>query len=191
MHKFLFGLLAVTLATTTASAVTILPPSKAKGVKGEFVTAYNSCLVPSQTTNPPVTLPACTAVQSDTTCTWGSKGAGKYGASVSKTDIKVSASLSGLACADSTLLTATSDADVTTTDCTVDPACTATIDNFPIGACIVALGKCSIKTTVETFIGLGTNVFKEGQVLNIALGETAIFRGGTKTFVGGVRVGPK
>lgn len=190
MRRIVFGLMGVALSATLASA--IVPPAKAKSIKGELVTAYDPCFInpQSETTNPPVVLAACPATEQDSTCQFGSKGAGKYGAGVSKTDVKLSASLGGLVGCDGSTLTAVSDAVVTTTDCTVSGTCTAIIDDFPVGSCVVALGKCSIKTTVETFLNLGTQVFKDGQTVTLELGATCVKRGAITSFCGGIRIGP-
>jgi hypothetical protein len=192
MRRIVIGLLGVAVTASMASAVVVVP-AKAKGIKGEIVTAYTPCNgTENQLTNPPVQLPACPAAPQDAVCQFGSKGAGKYGATTSKTDVKISASLAGLnAGCEGATLTAVSDTLVTTDDCTVDPECTAIVDDFAVGGCTVALGKCAIKTTVETFVGVGTQIFKEGKTINLELGPTCYKRGAITTFCGGIRVGPK
>lgn len=186
MRKVLV-LMGVALLATSASAQ--LVPSKAKGIKGEFVTAYQQCTSPSTTTNG-TAIPACTAVISNNACYFGSKGAGKFGATVSKTDVKVGASLGGLAgTCEGVTLTAVTKARATSNNCVAPGICT-TIDlpGFPTGTCVVALGKCSIKTTVEGFTGL--DVFPDGTVSNVEIQGVEIWQGSTPTFAMGIKIGP-
>ncbi|MCW5893912.1 MAG: hypothetical protein KIT14_25695 [bacterium] len=167
-------------------------PAKAKGLKGELVKAFDDCTSPTTFTNPPVALPACSVVTPDPMCNFGSKGAGKFSAGVSKTDIKVGATLSGLTGCDGETLTIGANSRVTTTDCQSGGDCTVVdLVGFPIGSCVVTAGKCSVKTTVEGAIGLGTNVFKEGQVVSIEILGADVLRAGLRTFSMGLRIGPK
>jgi hypothetical protein len=186
MRKVLV-LMGVALLATSASAQPVAP-SKAKGLKGEFVTSYQQCTSPTTQTNG-TALQACTAAISNPTCVFGSKGAGKFGATVSKTDVKVGASLGGLTCPDGTVLTAVTKARATSNNCVAPGNCT-TVDlpGFPTGTCTVSLGKCSIKTTVETFLPI--DVFPDGTVSNIEIQGVEIWQGTTPTFSMGIKVGP-
>lgn len=196
-HK-LFGALAgviggMCLLATPVQAQSFNVPSKAKTLKGELVKAFDACTAPTDSTNPPVALPACSVVTTDPTCNFGSKGSGKFSAAVSKTDVKISASLAGLdAGCEAETLTAGANARVTTTDCLSGGDCTVVdLIGFPVGSCVVAGGKCKIKTTVEGAIGLGTNVFKEGEVVSIEILGVDVLRAGTRTFSTGLKIGPK
>ncbi|MCW5893115.1 MAG: hypothetical protein KIT14_21580 [bacterium] len=168
-------------------------PSKAKTLKGELVKAFDACTTPTDSTNPPVALPACSVSTPDTVCNFGSKGSGKFSTAVSKTDVKVSATLGGLdAGCEGQTLTAGANARVTTTDCQSGDDCTVVdLVGFPVGDCVVAKGKCKIKTTVEGAIGLGTNVFKDGEVVSIEILGVDVLRAGMRTFSSGLRIGPK
>src|SRR5262245_33351538 len=120
------GLIAIFSCLIAVPATAVDVPLKAKQVKGEFVTAYDPCILnaQNQTTNPPVVLAACPATRSDSVCGFGPKGSGKYSGQVSGSDIKVKAALKGLAGCDGAALVMVQDAVVTTTDCTVDASCT-------------------------------------------------------------------
>jgi len=196
MKKIMIAALGVAVTAGMASAA-VNAPLKAKTTKGEFVTAYNDCNSPTNdSTNSPLVLPGCgPAALSNSACTFGSKGSGKYAAAVSKTDIKVSGVLAGLICPDGTVLDFLADAKVTTTDCQINPDCTLLyLSDFPTGSGTVNLGKASVKTTTETAIGLGTQVFKEGEVIEIDLGSIDVLANTPtpgKAFASGIKVGPK
>jgi hypothetical protein len=180
------------LIASSAFAQSFNVPSKAKGLKGELVKAFDACTAPTDFTNPPVALPACPVSVPDPVCNFSSKGAGKFSAGVSKTDIKIGATLTGLSGCDGELLTIGANSRVTTTDCQVGDSCTVVdLIGFPIGSCSVAAGKCSVKTTVEGAIGLGTDVFKEGQVVTIEILGADVLRAGLRTFSMGLKIGPK
>jgi hypothetical protein len=192
MRKVVLGFVGVALIASSAMAQSFNVPSKAKGLKGELVKAFDACTAPTTFTNPPVALPACSVVTPDTTCNFGSKGAGKFSTGVSKTDVKIGATLSGLQGCDGAVLTAGANARVTTTDCQVGDSCTVVdLIGFPVGSCTVTAGKCSIKTTVEGAIGLGTDVFKDGQVVSIEILGVDVLRAGLRTFSSGLKIGPK
>src|SRR2546425_1818632 len=73
-------------------------PSKAAGIKGVLVTAYNVCTSPNDTTTGALPLPAChPAVRSDPNCSFDVKGKGQFSAKVKAPDITVAAKLQGLA----------------------------------------------------------------------------------------------
>lgn len=195
MRKVVTAILGVVLVAGVASAQSFNVPSKAKGLKGEMVKAFDQCTtgtIGPNSSNPPIVLPGCTAVVSDPGCGFGSKGAGKFSTGVSKTDIKVGVGLSGLdsGCEGETLF-ATADARVTTTDSTSGASTLSDLQGFPVGSCTVVGGKCSVKTTVETFLGVGTEVFKDGQVVSIEIYGVDMRRGGLRTFTNGLRIGPK
>jgi len=170
-------------------------PVKASDLKGQLVNAYDDCLTPSTSTNPPVPLPACTATLSDTQCSFTNKGKGAFATKVKKGDIEVKAKLSGLngACAGQTL-TFTSDAVVTTSDCVAAGDCTTTpIVGFPVGTCLVAasgtVSKCSAKTTVEGFLGLG-EVFKAGERYSIEISGVNVVNGANRAHTMGLIIHP-
>ncbi len=197
MKKIISGVVVagVGIALCASSAMALLVtgdvPSKAKGIKGEFVTGYEPCSTPTQSSNPPIVLPGCSPVRSDTVCEFGSKGTGKFGASVSKTDVKISASLKGLSCAAGTVLTMGTTTNVTTEDCTAGDCTLIVPANFPIGTCTVdTKGGCSVKGTVEGFLG-DTTVFKDGKIVNIEIQAINVLRGAARPFSAGVRIGPK
>jgi hypothetical protein len=74
----------------------------------------------------------------------------------------------------------------------VGDSCTVVdLIGFPVGSCTVTAGKCSIKTTVEGAIGLGTDVFKDGQVVSIEILGVDVLRAGLRTFSSGLKIGPK
>jgi len=194
MKKIMIAALGVAFVAGAASAQ-VNPPAKAKTLKGEFVTSYNECATTAinDSSNAPLQLPACgPAVLTTPGCKFGSKGSGKFAAAVSKTDIKVSGKLADLICPDNTVLAFVADARTTTTDCQTAPDCTlADLTDFPTGSATVLAGKASVKTTTETAIGLGTQVFKEGETVEIGLGNIEVLAGTTKVFISGVKVGPK
>jgi hypothetical protein len=194
MRKVVTAILGVVLVAGSAMGQSFNVPSKAKGLKGEMVKAFDQCTTPTpaNSSNPPVVLPGCSAVVSDPVCLFGSKGAGKFSTGVSKTDIKVGVTLSGLSAGcEGEALSATADARVTTTDSSTGASTLTDLSGFPVGSCTVVGGKCSVKTTVETFLGVGTNVFKDGQVVSIEIFAVDMRRGGLRTFTNGLRIGPK
>lgn len=197
MKKFVIAALGVAFVAGTASAQQIVAgePLKAKTIKGEFVAAYAECTTTAidDSSNAPLALPACgPAALSAPGCTFGSKGSGKFAAAVSKTDIKVSGAFAGLNCPDNTVLTTRADARTTTSDCQTNVDCTLLdLDGFPTGSTTVLAGKAKIKTTTETAIGLGTQVFKEGESVQIDLGDIEVLAGTLRAFGSGLKVGPK
>ncbi len=193
MRKVILGFAVVALTASSAMALLTTGdvPSKAKGLKGEFVTGYEPCSTPNQSSFPPIVLPGCTPVRSDSVCEFGSKGAGKFGATVSKTDVKLSASFSGLSCTAGTILTVGTTTNVTTEDCTAGDCTLIVPANFPIGTCTVdTKGGCKISGTVEGFLG-NTTVFKDGKIVNIEIQAINVLRGANRPFAAGVRIGPK
>ena len=187
-------LAACCLGVTSGSGLAqVATPFKAKGVKGEFVTAYAPCVAPSLTTNPPLALPACPLVRRNPTCGFGPKGKGKYSVKLFGTDLKVGASLSGVAgCIPNPPqdLRLVMSYRFTTTDCTGGD-CSSGISELPIGTCTLVDGKCVIKTTVETAFG-ATDLFKDGNTYNLELGEVCVVEGATgqTAFCGGIVIGP-
>lgn len=196
MKKIMIAALGVAFVGGTASAQIVTgEPLKAKVFAGEFVAAYAECATTAvdDSSNAPLALPACGPAALVTPgCTFGSKGSGKFKAAVSKTDIKVTGSLGGLVCPDGTVLTTRADARTTTSDCQTNADCTLLdLDGFPTGSTTVLAGKAKFKTTTETAIGLGTQVFKEGESVQIDLGDVEILAGTTRAFASGLKVGPK
>jgi hypothetical protein len=176
----------VTILAASAAAQ-VATPLKAKGIKGEFVTAYQPCETPSMTAESPLAYPACPLVRNDPICGFGPTGKGKYALKVSGSDLKISASLSGLeGCGPSLILVA--DLRITLTDCT-GPDCTIVpLEDFPLGPCTVSDGKCKIATTFEDFL-LVEDIFSDGETYNIEFGEVCFEAGGFKPFCGGIVIG--
>ena len=167
-------------------------PIKGASLKGVFLTAYAPCVATNDTLTSSAPLGAChPAVRSNPACGFGAKGTGKFSASVKPPDIALAVSLSGLdaGCEGKTLGLAVELRGLTTDGCqSGDPGgCTVPDLVFPVfgATCVVAAGKCSIKTTVNTGLP-GTLV--NGNHAGITVGTIDIVEGATPTFRGGVLV---
>jgi hypothetical protein len=216
----IMGVAALAMVASTASAQILTGPPKAKGIKGELVNAYTHCdgspgHVPGSNgvTNPPISLPACTAELGDTDCFLdAAKGKGKWQASVVQKglkgiptldvlarDVAIKASIGGLngACIGETLTVASSNS-VTTDDCAAGDCTVIELSGFPVGQCVVSnaggLGKCGVKGTVEGFVDTqspGNNdVFKVGKRYSIAILGTKVLHGANTALEGGVILQP-
>jgi len=94
MRSIAFGIL--TLVTMAAAQLVPDAPRRATQVRGEFVNAYEPCVTPNTATNPPVPIPACTAVLSSPACAFTRRGRGMLGSKVRENDIELKVRLSGL-----------------------------------------------------------------------------------------------
>ncbi len=125
-----------------------ITPDKAKAIKAELTQGYLQCTAPDTTTAGG--LPACAEQEEiDPACVFAG-GDGKLSATISKSDIKVAASLKGLACEGQTLA-AYFNIRTTSDDCpTAGGHCTAEDQEITVGSCVVTDGKCKIKVTVPS-----------------------------------------
>lgn len=142
-------------------------PLKAKKIKVDLATKFNTCTVPNDQTNGVPPLPAChppvltTNTSGTHSVTFGPKGAASIQAAVATGDIKIgvkSADIqdNGVTIADGQQLGLHIDSAVSTSDncMSADPAGCTTIDlgalfnNTFKTTCL--LGKCTLKTSVNT-----------------------------------------
>jgi hypothetical protein len=174
-----------------ASAFAVDLPSKAKQLKGAFVTAYDACSAPTTFMNQPFALTACTPVRTNPLCGFGPSGTGKYSAKVNGSDVAVNASWTGLdiGCEGTTLYLVT-DLRVTTSDCAGGDCTMIDLSPFNLGQCTVSLGRCTIKSTLESFIGYGPEVFKAGQTYSVEMGNICAYSliGSANAFCSGVKI---
>ncbi|HXJ35972.1 MAG TPA: hypothetical protein VMS22_18220 [Candidatus Eisenbacteria bacterium] len=130
-------------------------PTKAKQLKSSLVQNYAPCLAPDTATNGGT--PACGGEPDpvDTQCTFASKSQGSLTVAISKTDLKVKASLKGLSPAcDGETLTIALGVRTTTDDCP-GGHCTVIDQEVTGGTCTVAGGKCSISTAIPSGYSAG------------------------------------
>jgi hypothetical protein len=186
-------------------------PRRAVSLKAELLTAYENCAFPGEgfSTDPPgLVLPACEPVRSDPVCNFvqgpefGNQGSGKILAKVLANettgiddDIEIKVKLRNLAagCIGETL-TAVASPNATADDCSASPepgdSCTAAADileNLPVGICVVTPGgRCTIKTTVNTFAG--GPVIEPGNRLQLEVRDLRIKRGSLTTFTPGLLI---
>ena len=169
-------------------------PKKAASIKGELLTAYEACTAPNDTINgSALALPAChPAVRSDPTCGFvAGIGSGKFSAKAKAGDIFLTASLSGLdAACNGETLQVTADLRVTGDNCvSADPdGCTVSeLTNFPVPGvtCVVAAGKCTIKTSVNTAL---PGLLASGTHRGIGLGAISLSHGAARAFQGGLLI---
>jgi hypothetical protein len=175
MSKTAIGLAAlIGVLVASAASAGHNEPKKATLINSKLVTNYNSCTAPNDTTTGALPLPAChPAVRNDTVCGFDpTKGSGFLKAIVvgsatgGTQDIKVIGTLTGLdAGCEGETLCALASIRATGDNCaSADPGGCTTLEgltqNFPlfgggnVGCCTVASGKCQIKTTVETALGI-------------------------------------
>lgn len=180
---------ALALAFTSVasrSQAQLVEPAHAKRINVSFVTAYEDCVTPNDSSTGAFVLPACSpATPIDSTCQFGPRGLGSGRASVLETqipanqDIRIYGYLRGLSdgCEGETLcIEATMAVTLPSTGCVSgDPAgCTMQeLVNFPLGCATVNNGRARLGTTVNaTFPG---NPIINGQMA-IALRELKISR---------------
>lgn len=174
-----------------AAAFAIDLPVKAKQAKGEFVTAYDECSASTTFTNPPFALPGCIPVRTNPLCGFGPSGTGKYSAKVKASDIAAQASWNGLdAGCEGTTLYLVADIRMTTSDCSGGDCTMIDLPAFSLGQCTVTLGRCTIKSTLEKFEGIGTSMLKDGQTYSIALDKICAYSlvGSANAFCAGLKV---
>jgi len=147
--KGLIGLSLVACLVAAARCDAHSFPANAKSLKSSLVQAYPPCTVPDTATSGG--RPACLAtVEVDPDCVFGSKGAGTLNATISKTSVKLKATLKGLdfSCEGKTL--SPSLTVRTTTDDCPDDHCTVSDYELTGGSCTVKKGKCSVTTSIPT-----------------------------------------
>ena len=154
-----------------------ITPEKAKAIKAELTQGYVQCTAPDTVTS--AGLPACAEqAEIDPACVFAG-GSGKLSATISKSDIKVSANLKGLDCEGETLQ-AYFDIRTTSDDCpTAGGHCTAQDAQLIAGSCVVADGKCKIKATVPSGYTAGAGA--ASQILGCG-----VEHGSLKTFSCGI-----
>ncbi|HEY3095867.1 MAG TPA: hypothetical protein VGK05_03430 [Acidimicrobiia bacterium] len=167
-------------------------PSKAAGLKGVLVTAYNACTSPNDTTTGALPLPAChPAVRSDPNCSFDVKGKGQFSAKVKAPDVLVAAKLQGLAanCEGKTLQLAAT-VRTTTDGCTSGDANGCTVQENPFttdfaipgATCTVTGGKCAIKSSVNSAAAILTG----GNHTGLQIFAITILDGSAKAFQSGL-----
>ncbi len=199
MRKLILGVIGAAFAfamTAGVASATHNVPKDAKQQKGEFVKAYNQCVVPNDFTSNG--FPACTGVvASDPKCTFSTKGKGKYLAKYNALgpdkllgtsddgDADIQATIVGLVGCNAQVLTIVADVRATTDDCTAGAVCTVVdLPNFVIAPCTVdSVGNCKIKTTVNLsaagpILLPGKNVSIEVRGVSMNNGPNRLLRGG-------------
>jgi hypothetical protein len=190
MRTVILALIATMAWVGVAGASAGGEPHKAGKVQLALVRSYATCGAANDTTTGNLSLPAChPSVPTDSTCAFDPlKGAGSVSASVSGTpDIKIGVKMGGLSggCEGETLCL-DADIQVTTDACTsADPlGCTSQTFDFgpilqgiPSMCCTVLLGKCQIKTTVNTGSPpLGPGTIVSGQKMSLKIGNCGVRR---------------
>ncbi len=178
---------AVALCGLAGSAqAQLVEPAHAKRLNISFVTAYEDCVTPNDSSTGAFVLPACSpATPIDSTCQFGPHGLGTGRAAVIETqipanqDIRINGYLRGLAdgCEGETLcIEATMAVTLPSTGCVSgDPAgCTMQeLVNFPLGCATVKNGRARLGTTINA-------LFPGNQIVNgqmaIALREAKVTR---------------
>jgi hypothetical protein len=177
------------LVGTTAFAVVV--PSKAKQIKGEFVTAYNACSAPTTFMHPPFSMSACTPVRTNALCGFGPGGAGRYSLKIKGSDIAIRASWTGLdvGCEGTNLYIVAEPFRMTTSDCDGGDCTLLELSPFTLGYCTVALGRCTIKSTLEDY-GYGSQAFKAGQTYSAEFGRLCAYSliGSANAFCSGLKI---
>ena len=168
----------------------VVTPLKAKAMKGELVTAYEPCTAPNTFNPSSIFTLACTPpVRSNPTCGFGPNGKGKYSIKLFGSDLKVTASLTGLAgCLPNGSfhdLALAANFRITTTACAAD--CTTANAAVFVGGCELVDGKCTIKSTLETTHL--ANALLDGETYNIELGDICVHETiNGKAFCNGIKV---
>ena len=124
-------------------------PAKAASLKASLVQGYPECAAPNVTTSGG--RPACLATtELDPGCVFGSKGVGSLAATISRTNVKLSAKLKGIdpLCEGATL-TPSLTVRTTTDDCAEDH-CTVMDYQLTGASCVVRKGKCSASASIPT-----------------------------------------
>jgi hypothetical protein len=171
-------------------------PVKAKSMKGEFVTAHAPCAAPTTVMSPSIlAVPACAPVPADPYCRFGPGGSGKFGLTVTGTDIRTKVSMVGLSCPVFIVLHLVATLRVTTGDCATGECTSVTLPDFALGYCAVdATGKCRTASTVETYVGQGSGLFPEGPITSVEIETVSLVdndNGAVHAFTAGLRLGPR
>jgi hypothetical protein len=129
-------------------------PATAKSMTASLVQAYPQCTTPDTATS--AGRPACLDTsEEDPGCLFGSRGIGTLKATITKTNVKLTATLKGLdiSCESKTLMPALT-VRTTTDDCPQEH-CTVADYDLTGGLCVVRHGKCSITTSIPTLYPTG------------------------------------
>jgi hypothetical protein len=124
-------------------------PVKAKTLRADLVQGYPQCTSPNAQTS--AGRPACLESEElDPSCLFGDRGAGMLAATISKSNIKLRASVKGLdpGCEGKTLIAALT-VRATTDDCPMEH-CTVVDYDVTGGSCTVRKGKCTLSASVPT-----------------------------------------
>jgi len=163
-------------------------PKKANKYQSTAVNGWDDCTAANQLTAGGTPLPACPASDSSgAICNFNDKGSAKFAAKA-KDDVTVQVKAGGLDNCEGETLNAVATIQATTNSCTVSSRCTTvTIADFAIpgATCLVASGKCKIKTTVNT-AAPGTIVPGENTVIRV--GSVALAAGTATVATAGVLV---
>ncbi|MFM7141010.1 MAG: hypothetical protein ACKO2K_03730 [Alphaproteobacteria bacterium] len=186
--RFLAAAVACALVASAATArAQLVEPAHAKRLNISFVTAYEECVTPNDSSTGAFVLPACSpAIPIDATCQFGPRGLGNGRAAVVETqvaanqDIRINGYLRGLeaGCEGETLcIEANMVVTLPSTGCVSgDPAgCTMQeLTNFPLGCATVKNGRARLGTTVNAPFPPNSPVIN-GQMA-IALREVKVTR---------------
>lgn len=157
-------------------------PAKAKQIKADLVSAYNTCASPNTTHKPPIALPACSPPVPSTSnnptnqLTFGSKGAFVQQLILTKGDIKLLSKGTDIlnnGVPFSGTITGLATVRVTDNGCggpSFTTACTIFDFPFPVPVNCTA-GKCSGKTTANTVVPGAVNA---GDSSNIEIGQLSV-----------------
>jgi hypothetical protein len=181
--------IAVLVAGVCLTATTVLAadgePMKAGGYKSDMVRPYADCTMPSEVTLGALPFPSCPATTPNPICQFGAKGKATVQAKA-KTDVALQAQLSGLENCDGATLKIAADISAATNNCSVSSRChTIKVSGFQIGSCVVAKGKCKIKTTVNTEIA---GAITTGKNTSIEIDRVGITTGTVNVAVSGVLI---
>lgn len=148
-------------------------PDKAKFVKATLTQGYPACVAADTVTTSGI--PACAEQpEIDPACVFAG-GSGKLLLTISKSDIKATAVLKGLACEGETLQ-AYFDIRTTSDDCpTAGGHCTAQDQEIVAGSCVVTDGKCTIKVTVPSGYTPGAGAAHQVMGCGVARGSLKTF----------------
>ena len=156
-----FGLIALVATEVSVVWATHDEPGRGRAVRGSLVTAYDPCTAPNTNTLGGFSVPACApAVRSDPICGFGALdgmlGSGKAKGVVGDGDVGLSAVLSGLGLGcEGTRLCGVIRVRVTTDRCAAGSCTTVDLvltNESSTACCVVANGRCRVKTTVNTEI---------------------------------------
>ena len=137
------------VAFATRAQAQLVEPAHAKRLNLSFVTAYQDCASPNDSSTGAFVLPACSpATPVDSTCQFGPHGLGSGRASVLETQVPANQDCEG----ETLCLEATMSVTLPSSGCVSgDPAgCTMQeLVNFPLGCTTVNNGRARLGTTVN------------------------------------------